>query len=85
MRSMSDESISGRIERLVSEEHELRGREESDSAEALEQDAARLRAIEVELDVCWDLLRQRRALRDAGADPDRATARDADTVERYWQ
>ena len=85
MRPMSDESISGRIERLVSEEHELRSREESDSAEALEEDAARLRAIEVELDVCWDLLRQRRALRDAGVDPDKATARDPDTVERYWQ
>src|SRR2546430_17080279 len=69
MRSMSDESISARIERLVAEEHELRGREESDSAEALEEDAARVRAIEVELDVCWDLLRQRRALRDAGVEP----------------
>jgi hypothetical protein len=85
MPPMSDESISARIERLVSEEHELRGREESESAEALEDDAARLRAIEVELDVCWDLLRQRRALRDAGVNPDKATARDPDTVERYWQ
>ena len=82
---MSDESIAARIERLVGEEHELRNREESDSTEALEDDAARLRAIEVELDVCWDLLRQRRALRDAGANPDRAEARDPNTVERYWQ
>lgn len=85
MRSMSDESISERIERLVAEEHKLRNREQSDSAEALESDAARLRAIQVELDVCWDLLRQRRALRDAGSDPDEAGARDPDTVERYWQ
>jgi hypothetical protein len=85
MRPMSDESISARIERLVSEEHELRSREEGDSAEALEEHAARLSAIEVELDVCWDLLRQRRALRDAGVNPDKATARDPDTVERYWQ
>jgi hypothetical protein len=85
MRAVSDESISARIERLVSEEHELRSREEGDSAEDLESDAQRLRAIEVDLDVCWDLLRQRRALRDAGADPDRAEARDPDTVERYWQ
>ena len=45
----------------------------------------RLRAVEVELDQCWDLLRQRRALRDAGADPNQAKARDADTVERYQQ
>jgi len=82
---MSDESIAERIERLVKEEHELRDREESDSAEALDADAERLRAVEVELDVCWDLLRQRRALRDANVNPDRATARDPNTVERYWQ
>jgi hypothetical protein len=42
-----------------------------------------LRAVEVELDRCWDLLRRRRALRDAGGDPEQATARDPDTVERY--
>jgi hypothetical protein len=84
---MSDESIAARIERLVAEEHELRGREQTDSAdeEALEGDRNRLRAVEVELDRCWDLLRQRRALRGAGADPDEAKARDAQTVERYLQ
>ena len=64
---------------------ELRSREQGDSAEALEADAQRLRAIELELDVCWDLLRQRRALRDAGASPDQAKARETDTVERYLQ
>ena len=82
---MSDESISERIERLVAEEHELRSRGQGDTADDLQADAARLRAVEVELDVCWDLLRQRRALRDAGANPDEATARDADTVEGYQQ
>lgn len=82
---MTDESIGGRIERLVTEEHELRDREASEGTEPRESDAQRLRAIEVELDVCWDLLRQRRALRDAGADPDQAEARDSNTVERYWQ
>ncbi|HWX73900.1 MAG TPA: DUF2630 family protein [Solirubrobacteraceae bacterium] len=82
---MSDESISERIERLVGEEHALRNREPADSDDALETDAARLREIEVELDVCWDLLRQRRALRDAGVNPDDAQARDPNTVERYWQ
>jgi Protein of unknown function (DUF2630) len=84
---MSDESIAGRIERLVAEEHDLRGREQSDSGDldALDSDRDRLRAVEVELDRCWDLLRQRRALRDAGADPDEAEARDAETVERYRQ
>jgi hypothetical protein len=85
MARVSDESIAERIERLVTEEHELRNREPTDPAEALDADAERLRAIEVELDVCWDLLRQRRALRDAGENPDEARARDPSTVERYWQ
>jgi hypothetical protein len=84
---MSDESISARIERLVEEEHALRTREEHDSADAaaLQDDRGRLRDVEVELDRCWDLLRQRRALRSAGADPDDASLRDAATVEGYRQ
>ena len=84
---MSDESITARIENLVAEEHELRNREEADAndVDSLEADQARLRGLEVELDRCWDLLRQRRALRDAGADPDDAQARDPGTVERYLQ
>ena len=84
---MSDESIAARIERLVSEEHELRDREQADSPDpaALEEDRERLRAVEVELDRCWDLLRQRRALRDAGSDPEQASVRDAGTVEHYQQ
>jgi uncharacterized protein DUF2630 len=84
---MSDESIAARIESLVAEEHKLRGNEEQDSADPsqLEEDQRRLEAVQVELDRCWDLLRQRRALRDAGEDPDQAHVRDADTVERYWQ
>jgi hypothetical protein len=45
----------------------------------------RLDAIRVELDQCWDLLRQRRALRDAGQDPDRAQVRPASVVEKYTQ
>ena len=73
---MSDESITARIESLVTEEHALRTREQSDAADddALEADQQRLRDVEIELDRCWDLLRQRRALRDAGADPDRRTS-----------
>ncbi len=84
---MSDESIAARIERLVNEEQQLRDREQTDRADpdALEGETERLRAVEVELDQCWDLLRQRRALRDAGADPNQAQARDADTVERFQQ
>jgi hypothetical protein len=84
---MSDESIAARIERLVTEEHELRTREQTERADpdALEGDKERLRTVEVELDQCWDLLRQRRALRNAGVDPDQAQARDEDTVEGYQQ
>jgi Protein of unknown function (DUF2630) len=84
---MSDESIANRIEKLVAEEHQLRHREESDShdGDRLDADQERLREVEVELDRCWDLLRQRRALRDAGANPEDAHVRDAATVERYLQ
>jgi Protein of unknown function (DUF2630) len=84
---MSDENIATRIERLVAEEHELLGREQSDRTDvgSLDNDRDRLDAVKVELDRCWDLLRQRRALRDAGADPEDAHVRDANTVERYLQ
>lgn len=84
---MDDESILARIEALVHEEHALQGREQADapSDEALEEDRLRLERVSVELDRCWDLLRQRRARREAGEDPDEAQPRDADTVERYWQ
>jgi hypothetical protein len=84
---MSDETIAARIEQLVAEERDLRHREQTDSSEddALEADRERLRAVEVELDRCWDLLRQRRALRDAGDDPDAAQVRDEGTVEGYLQ
>jgi Protein of unknown function (DUF2630) len=82
---MSDESIANRIELLVSEEHDLRTREETDSTDsaALAEDRRRLEHVSVELDRCWDLLRQRRALRSAGANPDDAEVRDAKTVENY--
>jgi hypothetical protein len=84
---MSDESIAARIESLVAEEEGLRQREQADrdSADALDADRERLQAVEVELDRCWDLLRQRRALRDSGANPDDAEVRDAGTVEGYRQ
>jgi len=84
---MSDESLSARIETLVEEEHALLRREQSDATDldALEADRARRDAVAVELDRCWDLLRRRRALRQAGKDADDATVRDADTVERYLQ
>ncbi|MFL5908865.1 MAG: DUF2630 family protein [Solirubrobacterales bacterium] len=84
---MSDESITDRIERLVTEEKDLRSREQQESSdeEALEKDRERLRAVEVELDRCWDLLRQRRAREEFGQAPDDAQARSAGTVENYEQ
>ena len=84
---MTDESIANRIEQLVHEEQKLRGREARDSTneDALEDDKTRLRAVEVQLDRCWDLLRQRRALREAGGNPDDALVRDEQTVEHYQQ
>ena len=76
-----------RIEALVEEEHALLAREQADAkqGEALERDRRRLERVSIELDRCWDLLRQRRARRDAGQDPDEARSRDPDTVERYWR
>lgn len=84
---MSDESILARIESLVQEEHALLSREEADARdlEALSGDRVRLERLTVELDRCWDLLRQRRARRDAGRDPDEAHVRDESTVEKYLQ
>jgi hypothetical protein len=84
---MDDKSIANRIENLVAEEQKLRRREEADShqEEQLEEDQRRLQDVEIELDRCWDLLRQRRAREEFGQDPDEAQVRDADTVERYQQ
>jgi len=84
---MDDQSILSRIEALVDEEHALVGREQEDavSDDALESDRERLTSVSVELDRCWDLLRQRRALREAGRNPDEADVRDQDTVEKYLQ
>jgi hypothetical protein len=80
---MDDPQIHGTIEQLVAEEHELWQRESDGTAS--EDDRSRLRQIRVSLDQCWDLLRQRRALREAGQDPDAAQLRDPETVERYEQ
>jgi Protein of unknown function (DUF2630) len=81
--AMDDGTIHSRIEQLVNEEHELWQREAAGGQG--EGDRERLRELSVSLDQCWDLLRQRRALRDAGRDPDAAAVRPADVVERYQQ
>ena len=77
---MADEKILDRIEALVQEEHALLHREEDDAVDedALAEDRRRLERVSVELDQCWDLLRQRRARRSAGTDPDTAEPRDAE-------
>jgi hypothetical protein len=84
---MADEKLLDRIEALVQEEHALLHREEDDASDqdALAEDRRRLERVSVELDQCWDLLRQRRARRSAGEDPDGAQVRDAGTVEGYRQ
>jgi hypothetical protein len=81
---MADEQISDHIEALVKEEHELLERGGTEGG--LDADGhRRLAEIKVELDRYWDLLRQRRARRRAGQDPEGASPRDADTVEHYLQ
>ncbi len=81
---MDDGEIHRRIEELVAEEHRLWHDEES-SGGASDEDRRRLESLKVTLDQCWDLLRQRRALRDVGLDPEIARVRDESVVEGYQQ
>jgi len=80
---MDDPQIHGTIEQLVAEEHELWQRESGGNA--TDDDRRRLESVRVSLDQCWDLLRQRRARRDAGFDPEQAELRRPEVVERYEQ
>jgi hypothetical protein len=80
---MDDEQIHERIEQLVGEEQELYAR--ATGAGLSETEDRRLESIRISLDQAWDLLRQRRALRESGQDPDNAQVRDAEVVERYEQ
>ena len=75
-----DKSVLNHIDRLVKEEEKLYGR-----SELTNNDRERLGQLKVELDQCWDLLRQRRALREFGDDPDKAKVRPARIVENYEQ
>jgi hypothetical protein len=80
---MDDQEIVRRIGELADEEHQL---ERTHAGEPLSGDELqRMRDLEIALDQCWDLLRQRRARRDAGQDPDTATPRDEGVVEGYQQ
>jgi hypothetical protein len=78
-RTMDDQTILDRITALVDEEKQLR----ADADAAPEQSAERLKTLGEQLDQCWDLLRQRRAKREFGDDPNAAAPRDVGTVEGY--
>jgi hypothetical protein len=80
---MDDADIVQRIRDLAEEEHALERAHEGEGLS--DADLAKLRATEVALDQCWDLLRQRRARRGAGQDPDAASVRPEGVVEGYQQ
>ena len=77
-----DQDILAEVNKLVAEEQELRAKLQHHEIDASEEQQ-RLRAVEVALDQCWDLLRQRRALRETGGDPREARVRPPNEVEGY--
>jgi hypothetical protein len=78
---VDEQDILNRISALVDEEHQLRG----SSAEHDDDQRARMSHLENQLDQCWDLLRQWRAKRQYGENPDEASARPEQEVENYLQ
>lgn len=80
---MNDAELVQRIDQLVDQEHALERQHAEGGLSDTER--AQLEQIEVQLDQCWDLLRQRRARRNAGQNPDEAAARDPEVVEHYQQ
>lgn len=81
--AVDDNEILNRINALVEEEDDLRERRAEKPLDA--RDHARIEQIEIALDQCWDLLRQRRARREFADDPQKAEVRDPQTVEQYRQ
>jgi Protein of unknown function (DUF2630) len=81
---VDDKEILGRIDELIQTEHDLRSKLASGDLSGPEE-REQLRATEEALDQCWDLLRQRRARREFGEDPDAAAARPVTEVEGYQQ
>jgi hypothetical protein len=81
---MDDKQILGNIDELIRTEHELRAKLAAGELSG-DEERSRLKAAEEALDQCWDLLRQRRARRDFGENPDAAAARPVGEVEGYWQ
>jgi hypothetical protein len=80
---VDDADLRSQIETLVAEEQQLLEAGEGHGPD--EQRHARLAELKIELDRCWDLLRQRKAREEFGLDPDDASARDTGTVEGYEQ
>jgi hypothetical protein len=80
---MEDRDVLEWIRKLMDEEHELHKEEARQGAS--EANRERLRQVEEYLDQCWDLLRQRRAKRSAGLDPESASVREVEMVEHYEQ
>ena len=81
-----DADIHERIDSLIARQHEIRQHlADGESQGAQADDKAALDVIEATLDQCWDLLRQRQALREFGQDPGAATVRPAAEVEGYRQ
>ncbi len=80
---MNESELQGTIEKLVNEEHALM--QQASNGGLNEKERARLHELEVRLDQYWDLLRQRRARREFGLNPDEASLRDPDMVEHYQQ
>ena len=81
---MSDETVLGRINGLVDEEHKLRQQLAKGEISG-DEEQARLRELEEALDQCWDLLRRRRAAREVGNDPNVEQAHSVNEVEGYLQ
>ena len=80
---MDDNEILHNITKLVDEEHELMKQAEQGTLDEAKQ--ARIHDLEIQLDQCWDLLRQRRARREFGLNPEEAKLRDPNIVEHYQQ
>ena len=81
---MDDKEIMAHIGELIETEHKLRQQLAAGGLTGPEEQE-RLRAAEVALDQCWDLLRQRRARREFGENPNEAAVRPVGEVEGYQQ
>ena len=79
MAKPQDANVLSHIDRLVKEEHKLFEKK----GEHTKDEAKRLAEVQVQLDQCWDLLRQRRALREFGGDPSQAHARSPEVIKKY--